>query len=293
MNTIRNGNFTSSEIVSLLSMGSRAMNDKEKEEYKKLEPKGQKKNIDCWPGKAALTYIEECNMERRHGMAIDSESDARPLSWGKLCEIFAFKDVLGSEYEICNNETIVHPFFNWYCGSPDAKKDDEGGTVVDLKSPMTRKSFSQLVDPLYLEMKEVNGVWQYDGTKVMNMIRNGYTLNDIEYPCHKDGEKYYWQIVSNSILTKSKYGELIVFMPYLSQIQDLQLLANTRDDLQKYYWIINASQPENLPHLMDGGYYKNINTIRFEIPQADKDLLIDRVVAAGKMLIPWPEKISA
>jgi len=37
-------------------------------------------------GAPALTYIEECNFERRLGRSIETESNARPLTWGKFIE---------------------------------------------------------------------------------------------------------------------------------------------------------------------------------------------------------------
>lgn len=58
-NTLRHGNFTSSEIVALTTKG------KAKDSF----------------GKPALTYIEEKNMERRLGRSITTESNAKPLVW--------------------------------------------------------------------------------------------------------------------------------------------------------------------------------------------------------------------
>jgi hypothetical protein len=135
-----------------------------------------------------------------------------------------------------------------------------------------------LVDPLYLNMKEVNGVWVYDGLEVMNLIRAN----------HKDGDKYYYQLVSNACIHNKKFGELIVFCPYQSELQKIRELAGNWDNPEesyKYSWIFNSNDTE-LPYLIDGGYYKNINVIRFEIPQADKDFLTERVKAAGALLTP-------
>ncbi len=66
---VRVGNFTSSEIVALVSKG------KEKGSF----------------GKPALTYIEECNMERRLLRSVTDDVSARPLSWGLLVENIAFE----------------------------------------------------------------------------------------------------------------------------------------------------------------------------------------------------------
>jgi hypothetical protein len=40
-----------------------------------------------------------------------------------------------------------------------------------------------------------------------------------------------------------------------------------------------------LPYLIDGGFYQDLNVISFEVPVADKLLLRDCVERAGEMLI--------
>lgn len=252
-NSGRVGNFTSSEIFKLFSIGSRKMTDAELAEHKKASPGSRKTTIDSWPGDAAKTYIEECNMERRLGRPIESESNARALAWGKLLESRAF-ELLGLEYQLVSQETMMHPEIACWGGSPDANKFDDGGTVIDIKCPITLKSFCTFIDA---------------GT--IDKIRK----------LHKDGEKYYWQIVSNAILTNAKYGELIIYVPYESELDAIRPLSEGNP---KYYWIW-GSQDEELPFLPDGGHYKNLNVIRFEIPQEDKDKLTRFVQMGSKLLI--------
>lgn len=232
----RVGNFTSSEIGNLTKQG---------------KAKGTF-------GAPALTYIEETNMERRLGRSLTDESRARPLSWGKLLEAIAF-DRLGLEYSLSSQESIVHPTIPYWSGSPDGTKPD---TVIDIKCPLTLKSFCQLVQPLYDGMP---------GNQAIAAIRDN----------HKDGDKYYWQIVSNAILTNSKYGELVVYMPFESELPDIK---NAADGVPDCMWIMFANENE-LPFIKDGGYYKNVNVIRFEIPESDKRLLTDSVIKAGETLI--------
>lgn len=240
-NSARIGNFTSSEIVALTAKAR------------------DKKSF----GTAALTYIEETNMERRLCRSLTDEVNARPLTWGKLLEYHVF-DQLGLEYQLISNETIVHPEINYWSGSPDGETED---SVSDIKCPLTLKSFCQLVQPIY------DGL---TGIDAMAAIREN----------HKDGEKFYWQLVSNAILLKKKFAELIVYMPYLSEIPAIKMLASAvdGDKASKHYWIAMALDDE-LPFLIDGGYYKNLNIIRFEVPESDKKLLTDCVLEAGKMLI--------
>ena len=246
-NTLRVGNFTSSEIVALTKVG------KDKTKF----------------GAPALTYIEETNFERKLGRSLTDESNARPLTWGKLLEIKTF-DLLGLDYSLSSTDTIQHPTINYWAGSPDGAKED---TVIDIKCPITLKSFCQLVDPLYNDLT---------GIDAMNAIREN----------HKDGDKYYWQLVSNAILTGATFAELIVYVPYFSELADVKQMAQMveTDALSKHYWIAMATEGE-LPYLVDGGYYKNLNVIRFEVPQADKDLLTECVLRAGEMLTAPPSVI--
>src|SRR6185437_4228886 len=153
-NTPRIGNFTSSEIGALMS--------------KDRSGKGF--------GAPALTYIKETNMERRLGRSLTDEINARPLIWGKLLEGHVFS-LLGLEYTLSSTETISHPSISFWSGSPDGGNYQPARTVVDIKCPITLKSFCQLVDA-YRE----GGI---------EKVRDD----------HKDGEKYYWQLVSNAILT--------------------------------------------------------------------------------------------
>ena len=242
-NEARIGNFTSSDIADLMSNGRQELG----------------------LGAPAMTYIKEKRMEKRLGRSLDGESNARPLSWGKLIEQRVF-DLLGIEYQLVSQETLVHKDIAFWAGSPDANKFDPGRTVVDIKSPITMKSFCQLVDPLYYGLT---------GMDAMNAVREN----------HPQGEKYYWQIVSNGIITESQFGELIVYCPYFSELKNIRQYATQMDsaDQYKYYWIANA-QDDELPYLIDGGYYKNINVIRFEIPEEDKFALTERVIKCGALL---------
>jgi hypothetical protein len=66
------------------------------------------------------------------------------------------------------------------------------------------------------------------------------------------------------------------------------MAANYDGDQNKIAWINWASDDE-LPYLIEGGHYQNLNIIRFEVPQADKDFLTKRVIELSKFLEPWPE----
>ena len=230
---MRTGNFTSSEIVALMSTGKKEGSF----------------------GAPALTYINECNIERRLGRPLESEQSARATTWGKLCEKHVF-NILPLEYSAISHETVIHPDFDFWAGTPDSICYEDEKTVGDIKCPFTLKSFCQLVD-----------AWELGG---IAGIRNQ----------HKDGDKFYWQIVSNAILTGCIHGELIVYCPYnteLVQIRELALI----DDLN---WILYAEDNE-LPWIYEGGFYKNLYKFRFPIPDEDKIKLTKRVELAGEQLV--------
>lgn len=212
-------------------------------------------------GKPALTYIEKKNMERRLGRSITAEVEAKPLAWGNHLEGQVFT-LLGLEYRLCSKETLNHPTIPFWKGSPDSVKLDEGKTVVDYKCPITLLSFCQLVDPLYTGLT---------GIEAMNKIREN----------HEHGDKFYYQLVSNACITESRFAELIIYMPYKSELDSIRASA---DSDGKLYWLKFADD-DSLPYLPDGGYYRSINVIRFEVPEADKKELTMRVRTAGTKLV--------
>lgn len=214
-------------------------------------------------GAPALTYIEEKNMERRLLRSIGTEVGSRSTTWGNLVELAAFSR-LSTEYKLRSDETIQHQSIEFWTGTPDLEKFSDDPTLPEIKCPHTLKSFCQLVDPIY------NGK---TGIEAMNAIREN----------HKSGEDYYWQIVSNAIITGCTFGELIVYAPYQKDLEKIRQFAERSD---KFKWV-GYAQDEDLPYLIEGAKYKDLNIITFEIPQDDKDRLTQRVLEAGKMLEPF------
>lgn len=206
--------------------------------------------------KPRATYIAECNMERRLERGLSNDHSARPTTWGHLAEKQAFS-LLGTEYSLISQETIQHPEIDCWAGSPDGVTKT---SVIDIKCPYTMKSFCEL----------------------MEVIENGTveTLKN-EYP------EYFWQLVSNGILTGKDQAELIVYVPYYEELNDIRIMAEDEEiqQLHKVYWIANSMNDE-LPYLNKGGYYRNLNVFSFTIPQYEKDALIDQILECEKLLIP-------
>ncbi len=253
LSSSRNGNFTSSGIVALTTEGTK---------------KGTF-------GKPAYTYIEKKNKERRLGRSITSDFDAKPTSWGNLIEQRAF-DLLPMDYVMCSKVTLTHPDIPYWKGTPDAYKSiEEVVTITDEKCPYTLDSFCDLVDP-YVK----------DGV----VIHKALTIEAVRAN-HKDGEKYYWQIISNACLIEANTGlkvtrgELIVYVPYKSELEAIRDLASSAGEGGEYTKWVNFASDEALPYLIDGGHYKNINVIGFDIPNFDKQFITSRVLEAGKHLV--------
>ena len=176
------------------------------------------------------------------------------------------------------DEATGHPNYPFWVGSIDYTKYDIAG---EIKCPKTLKSFCQLVDPFY-----IGGL---TGLDFMLALINGWEHNGVAYPKHPDGKKYYTQIVSNACIHGKAKGELLVFVPYLSEIEELREICRNwevLEEMHKYSWIINAAANE-LPYLKEDSIYKNVTAIEFEIPQADKEFLTSKVIAASKLLQPF------
>lgn len=203
-------------------------------------------------GAPAIDYIEERKMELRLGRQLGSDTTARPTSWGSLVEWHVF-GLLGLEYQHQSDKRYNHATMgNHWSGAPDMKK---GNVFAEVKCPYTLKSFCQQVD----------------------------AFGDIE-AYKKLKPEYYWQTVSNAILTGTDAAEIIVYCPYASEIEAILELANNYEgDQNKVAWI-NWASADELPWLPDNGYYKNLNILSFDIPQADKDALTERVRLAIQLL---------
>lgn len=262
MNEIRNGNFTSSEIVALTGIAKRDATDAELASLKLTNPKSKAKlveDLSILP-KPALTYIRNKNWERKSKRSLSTGTNGRACWWGKVAELKAF-NVLPTEYSLSSQITEFHPYIENWCGSKDGLKHDEGLTVYDIKCPFALESFFTFCDCT--------------------------TIEDVREQ-HADGEKYFWQLVSNACITGAKYAELIVYCPYKNELEDIKELAsNYTEDLNKVAWI-NFAQDEDLPYLERNGDYQNIHIIRFEVSESDKLFLESRVLKAGELLLQKP-----
>ena len=208
------------------------------------------------PSKVALNYIREVAMERRLGRCLNANQSSRPTSWGRAIEsrVAGMLDSIIWKYQ--SEETLVHPKCKMWSGTPDVVS---AGVVGDIKCPYTLKAFAELADICLAKDKE--------------------TLKN-EFP------EYFWQLVSNAILTGKNQAQIIVYCPYKSELADIIKSLENLDDHElqtESQWIAFSSE-EKLPWIPDGGYYKNLNHFQFEVTEEDKKQLEAAVNFAVKQI---------
>lgn len=266
----RTGMITSSEIVALTSNGRRDMTAEEQKAYKLANPSGTRNTIDG-PGVPFYTYVEECIIERFYKHSLENDVEVKAMAWGKLCEPIVH-NLLPNEYILHSEDTEIHPIYPEWRGTPDGTKlssDNSVDTVTDIKCPLSRKGHYNLIRRLYdfvdgiMAIKKAN----IDGNEIIQQIRKD----------SKEGEKYYWQLVSNACILGAKYAELIVFMPYYEELEDIQLYNS---QLAEPYWLVARAKDGELPYIDRETGIENVNIIRFEVPVCDKDYLESRVILA-------------
>jgi hypothetical protein len=251
LSNVRTGMITSSEIVALTKNGRAAGSF----------------------GAPFYTYVEECIAERFFKHKLENERDVPAFSWGKLCEIIVH-DALPTDYIMQSEITYQHPTIPEFLGTPDGTKYNglKCDTVTDIKCPLTRKGFYNLVKFLYdFDGVNVAKKKKIDGDAVMQQIREH----------SNDGEKYYWQLVSNACILEAEYAELIVFMPY---VEDIEEIKEYNRSLDEPFWLVERAKDGELPFIYKESGIENINIIRFKVPQEDKDFLTSRVLAAIELI---------
>jgi hypothetical protein len=98
-------------------------------------------------------------------------------------------------------------------------------------------------------------------------------------------EDYYWQLVSNACILGMDFIELIVYMPYESELEEIRIEAENFDGLDQYkYRFIAESSKHQLAYLPDDSEYKNLNIFRFPLDKGDAILLESKVIEASIIL---------
>jgi len=219
-------------------------------------------------GAKALSYIEEKNLERKLGRSVDTDAYTKILAWGTFLEARVLA-LVEFGYELVSNETVVHPQYSFWAGSKDLVLP--GKKIGEIKCYQP-KNFATYTDALL--------------TQDIATIREN---------CPKE----YWQAVSNAIINQLPVAELFSYMPYQSELPEIREMAEMYDGADQWkYRFVSESPDSALAYLPDGGYYKNLNSFEFEVPQEDIDALTSRMVFCASLLVdpagkPLVKKIAA
>lgn len=209
------------------------------------------------PASGFYTYVDEKRFEAMAGRSLQNEARANALDWGNLCEAIAHEE-LGLEYQLVSKIRYKHASLPW-SGMPDGLVGTE--KVTDIKSPWTLKSFLMVYDFIFK-----TGEVKPNETTVAELLK-------------KIKKEWYWQLISNSVLTEINTCELIMFMPKRKQIEEIQKASA---ESGKYYF--HTKSIDELPWLADDSKIPSIVKITFEAPKEDQDKLIERVSLATNLL---------
>ena len=205
-------------------------------------------------GAPALTYINQKKRERKMKRSLSTGFYSRDTAWGTFLEQRVF-DLIGLEYQMRSDATAHHPTVKGWAGSPDVIVPSVKISDIKCYAP---DNFSKYAD--VIEQKDIE-------------------LLKAEF------EKEYWQLVSNAAINEVPKAEVILYMPYKSELPEIQEMAINYDgaDAWKYRFIYESEWYE-LPILPDDSDYKNLNVFEFEVPKSDIEFLKERVEKANKLI---------
>lgn len=207
------------------------------------------------PTKPFYTYAEEVALERVLGRRITPEADAKALRWGSLMECIIF-DCLPLHYSMTHKNTVVHnKYGDIWSGTPDYKVE------IDKKTG------------------EIKCYYLKNWVKYSLALKSG-DLERIkaEFP------QPYWQVVSNAMLNGHKKAELLTFIPTKEQLENIIVKIEEEDFLErnnldpKDYYFYTTENIESFNYLPNEWKDRNLVMFEFEIPTADRQFLLERVL---------------
>ena len=211
------------------------------------------------PGAPFHSYVSEKKRERKLGRSLSLNKGNRSTAWGNLMEWYVMSKYIGLNYQHHGKITTVHFDIDYWAGSPDLVQ--AGVKVGEIKC-FEPDNFTKLADVLLLQ--DVGAFAE-------------------AYPAE------YWQLVSNACIHDVPRAEMILFMPYQSELNDIRDWMDGPDapaeaETWKYKFIFDAPDNE-LPFIPDGcTSYANLISFEFTVPEFDKMQLTTRVLMAGEAL---------
>ena len=217
-----------------------------------LVQKRQNISIDGF-AKPGHTYIEEIAFERLMKRTIKSEVKTQAMKWGSLMEIVLF-DLLGMEYVMEHKTTLIHPKYNFWRGTPD----------------------------LIVPKVKIGEIKCFEPKKFMQLTM--CLLQEDIFELKENFPEEYWQCVSNANICEVNRAELMVYMPYRSELEEIieKIVSGNfleRHGLNDYdYYFMREENIESLPYLPDDSLVSNLNKFEFEIPEEDMKLIENRMI---------------
>jgi len=223
-------------------------------------------------GASYHTYIKEKKRESKLKRGINSKAFTRPLIWGIICELYVFDRKLNTSFSNMNNVgRLSHTEIEHWTGIPDTIRRKEL-VVGDIKCQSSLIKFCDLVEDTELGIEAFK----------------------------KNHADYYYQLVSNAILTGVSKAELLFYVPYLSELEQIRDFVEGLDEqdlpidmeIHQIQWIVSeinayttfGKKPISLPYLPDDSDYKDFNQFTFDVPKEDEEFLTERVKMAIKEL---------
>ena len=212
-------------------------------------------------GTGAITYIKQRLKELKIGRGLTLPIYKQDMVWGKLWEVYVHWQ-LGLEYKLIIDKTTIHPKYAFWSGSEDFQVEIDGGCVSELKCYQMDKHID------YAECLQKQSI---------SLFRENF-------------KEEYWQIVSNSCIHNTKYGEAIAFMPTEAQLLEMrELLENTdyvekhlKDDPWKYRFVYEKDLYD-LPFIPSHSDFPSMVKFRFEVPIEDKVFITKQLINADKL----------
>lgn len=213
-------------------------------------------------GAGAITYINQKAIELDLGRGISLPVNKWEMSWGKLWEVWVHWQ-LGSEYDLIIDKTTINPKLEFHSGSEDFKVKVEGGCIAELKCYQLENF--------------------YKFTRCLQ--KQNIELLKTEFPSE------FWQIISNSLIHNTKYGEAIAFMPTEENLIEMRRLVeetdyiekHIKDDAFKYRFIVDRPLWD-LPFIPSHSDFPSMTKFRFEVSLKDKMDLYKKLLDANKLL---------
>jgi len=213
-------------------------------------------------GAGAITYLDDKKKELEYGRGISLPVYKQDMVWGKAWEVWVHWQ-LGPEYKLIIDQTTIHPKYPFWAGSEDFQVEIQGGCISELKCYQMSNHYD------YVKCLEQKNIELFK----------------------KEFKTEYWQIVSNSCIHNTKYGEAMAFLPKEENLIEMrELIENTdyiekhiKDDPWKYRFIFEKDLYD-LSFIPKHSDFPSLVKFRFEVPIEDKVFLTKQVINAEKYL---------